>query len=55
MPVICPTTEAEYFCAEGWMTQISLRLLAKFDFWRSFYQALSQRGSVSPTAAASAG
>jgi hypothetical protein len=37
MPVICPTTEAEYFCAEGWMTQISLRLLAKFDFWRSFY------------------
>src|SRR5256885_1931760 len=40
MPVICPTTEAEYFCAKGWMTQISLRLFTKFDFWRSGFEAL---------------
>src|SRR5437667_2837184 len=23
MPLICPTTKAEYFCAKGWITQIT--------------------------------
>jgi len=35
MRVICPTTEAEYFCAKGWMTQITLNRLRKSAFWRS--------------------
>jgi hypothetical protein len=35
MRVICPTTEAEYFCAKGWLTQISLIGLKKSAFWRS--------------------
>jgi len=35
MRVICPTPEAEYFCAKGWMTQISLIGLGKSAFWRS--------------------
>jgi hypothetical protein len=33
-PLICPTTEAEYFSREGWTRQISLIWLAKIDFWR---------------------
>jgi hypothetical protein len=32
MPLICPTTKAEYFCAKGWMTQITLNRLKKSAF-----------------------
>jgi hypothetical protein len=35
MRLIWPTSEAEYFCAKGWMTQISLIRLGKLAFWRS--------------------
>jgi hypothetical protein len=35
MRLICPLSEAEYFYAKGWMTQISLIHLRKSAFWRS--------------------
>ena len=31
-PLICPTTEAEYFSAEGWTGQIGFIAFAKIDF-----------------------
>jgi hypothetical protein len=38
-PLICPTTEAEYFSAEGWTGVIGLMALAKIDFRRSDFLA----------------
>jgi hypothetical protein len=37
MRLICPTSEAEYFCAPIWTTQIALKWLLEFDFARSVY------------------
>jgi hypothetical protein len=42
MDLICPTTQAQYFCAEGWTTQISLKSLTKIGV---FAQAICGRGS----------
>jgi hypothetical protein len=35
MRVIWPAKKAEYFCAKGWITQISLIFLGKLTFWRN--------------------
>jgi hypothetical protein len=36
-PLICPTTEAEYFLPQGWTGQVGLISFAKIDFWREDY------------------
>ncbi len=36
-PVICPTTEAEYFCAKDWTTQITLIGIGNFRFSRTAF------------------
>jgi hypothetical protein len=35
MWLICPTTEAEYFCNRDWTPQISLIRLGKLALWRN--------------------
>jgi hypothetical protein len=41
LKMICPTSEAKYFCSDDWTVDSALIAFWKFDFWRNAFPSFS--------------